>query len=72
MENDIYFEGVYISYQTISLFEEMYENKKQEIMNDLKKKHNSNSNNNSNIYGRELSENTRNSKTEYNHTTTRE
>ena len=38
MENDIYFEGVYISYQTISLFEEMYENKKQEIMNDLKKK----------------------------------
>ena len=67
MENDIYFESIHISYQTINIFEEMYENKKKEIMNDLKKKHNNNSNSN----GRELSENTTITKTEYNHTTTR-
>ena len=67
MENDIYFESIHISYQTINIFEEMYENKKKEIMNDLKKKHN---NNNSNSNGRELSENTTITKTEYNHTTT--
>ena len=63
MENDIYFESIHISYQTINIFEEMYENKKKEIMNDLKKKHNIN------INGRELSENTTITKTEYNHTT---
>ena len=65
MENDIYFESIHISYQTINIFEEMYENKKKEIMNDLKKKHNIN------INGRELSENTTITKTEYNHTTTK-
>ena len=38
MENDIYFESIYLSYKTIKTFEKMYESKKEEIMNDLKKK----------------------------------
>ena len=37
MEGDIYFESVNISYKTVNIFEEMYETKKKEIINDLKK-----------------------------------
>ena len=37
MVGDIYFESVNISYKTVNIFEEMYETKKKEIINDLKK-----------------------------------
>tara|TARA_B100000686_G_C16729851_1_gene940003 strand:- start:333 stop:542 length:210 start_codon:yes stop_codon:yes gene_type:complete len=68
MENDIYFESIYLSYKTIKTFEKMYESKKEEIMNDLKKKIKEKYN--IDINGSKLSEDTANSPTEYYHSTT--
>ena len=68
MENDIYFESIYLSYRTIKTFEKMYESKKEEIMNDLKKKIKEKYN--IDINGSKLSEDTANSPTEYYHSTT--
>ena len=37
MEKDIYYENINISINTLTLFEKMYEEKKKEIVSDLKK-----------------------------------
>ena len=70
MENDIYFESVQVSCKTINNFEQIYNNMKKDVMNDLRKKLKEKYN--IDINGIKLSEDTTITTTKYNHTTSRE
>ena len=70
MENDIYFESVHVSCKTINNFEQIYNNMKKDIMNDLRKELKEKYN--IDINGIKLSENTAITTAKYNHTTPRE
>ena len=69
MENDIYFESVHVSCRTINNFEQIYNNMKEDVMNDLRKKLKEKYN--IDINGIKLSENTGITTTKYNHTPSR-